>query len=125
MSVERPVPHERLGEVLAEFDAGIMPYSDHPACAYLTPVKNLELMAAGRPAVARPLPSLRSFADTLYFADTPAEFVAQLERALREDGPEKARRRRATADSNSWEERMAALRTIVETALDRSSPTQA
>jgi glycosyltransferase involved in cell wall biosynthesis len=118
VSIEPPVPHERLWETLAEFDAGIMPYSDHPACAYLTPVKNLELMAAGRPVVARPLASLQPFAETLYFADSPAEFSAQLERALREDDVDRALARRAVAERNSWAMRMETLRTIVQKALE-------
>ena len=124
VSIEPPVPYEHLGETLAQLDAGILPYSDHPACAYLTPVKNLELMAAGRPAVARPLASLQAFAGTLYFADTPRQFAEQLDRALREDSPDKVLARRAVAESNSWHNRMEALHTIVQTALEGKAPTR-
>ena len=125
VSIEPPVAHEQLGEKIAGFDAGIMPYSDHPTCAYLTPVKTLELMAAGRAAVARPIQSLRPFGDLLYFADTPQEFVAQLELALAEDDAERARTRRAVAERNTWDGRMVDLQAIVQDVLDRKAARRA
>jgi glycosyltransferase involved in cell wall biosynthesis len=119
VSIEPPVPHEQLGSVLATFDAGIMPYAAQPVFSYMSPVKTLELMAAGKPAVARPSAALVEHAHLFYFADTPHQFVAQLERALVEDSAERARARRAVAERNTWDERMAELRTIVQEALAR------
>lgn len=106
ISVEPAVPHERVGEVIAGFSAGIMPYVEWPGYRYTVPVKNLEYMAAGKPAVVRPSPALRPYADLVYFAKTPEEYSAQLERALREDSAELAERRRAVAEANTWERRL-------------------
>lgn len=116
VTVEPPVPYERLGELLASFDAGIMPYHDDEFFRHMTPVKNLELMAAGRPAVARRSPALEPYAGVLAFATTPGEFVAALERALAEDSPELAARRRAVAEGASWERRFDELRRIARAA---------
>ena len=118
VSVEGSVAHARLPELLAEFDVGIMPYRDHPHDRALTPVKNLELMAAGKPAVARPVPYLERFADLVYFAQTPEEFECQLERAVREDSPAKRRLRRSEAEQHSWERRLAEMRAIAREALE-------
>jgi glycosyltransferase involved in cell wall biosynthesis len=109
VSVEPPVPNARLGEVLGSFDAGIMPYVDNETFRHMAPVKNFELMAAGRPAVARASPTLLLHEDLLRFATTPEEFHAQLRLALEEDGPELAARRRAVAEQNSWDVRMQAI----------------
>ena len=119
VTVEPPIAHERLGETLASFDVGIMPYADHPVFEYMTPVKTLELMAAGKPAVTRASRALLPYEDLLYFADTPAEFVEQLDRAVAENTPERARERRAMAERNSWEARLGELRTIIQQAVDR------
>jgi teichuronic acid biosynthesis glycosyltransferase TuaH len=106
VSVEAPVPHERVGEVIAGFNAGIMPYVEWPGYRYTMPVKNLEYMAAGKPAVVRSSPALSPLADLVYFAKTPEEYATELERALREDSGELAQRRRAVAESNTWERRL-------------------
>jgi hypothetical protein len=60
----------------------------------------------GRPAVARPTRALEPYADLVYFARTPAEFVAQLDRALTEDSERLAGLRRERAEAHSWERRM-------------------
>ncbi len=118
VSIELPVPHQRLGEVLAGFDAGLMAYADTPIYHYMTPLKTLELLAAGRPVVARPSPALAPFATLLYLATTPQDFVDELERSIREDSHDLARRRRTVAEENIWDRRMEELVGIVEELLD-------
>lgn len=106
VTIGAPIPHERLGEILRTFDAGVMPYIDDPVFRHMSPLKNLELMAAGKPAVTRRSPALDAYEGLLYFAATPEEFVSELERALAEDTPELARRRRALAEENTWARRL-------------------
>ena len=114
ISVEPAIPHEQIGEVIAGFSAGIMPYgTEWPGYRYTVPVKNLEFMAAGKPAVASPSPALAPFAGLVYFATKPEEFQAELERALAEDTPELQARRRKTAEENTWERRLAEIVQIV------------
>ncbi|MGI8574698.1 MAG: glycosyltransferase [Egibacteraceae bacterium] len=116
IGVEPAIAHAALGDVLAGFDVGIMPYRDDPACRYLSPVKNLEYMAAGRPAVARPIGALRGNDDLVRFGGTPHEFLEQLELALEGDDLQLARRRRAVAEANSWDRRMEDVREIAREA---------
>ena len=113
VSVEPAVPYERLGETLASFDVGLMPYRDDSFFRHMAPVKNLELLAAGRPAVGRRNPALEPFADLLYFATTPEDFVVQVDRSLAEDSPELARRRREVAEANTWGNRLVELRGLL------------
>ncbi len=117
------VEHERLGEVLGSFDLGLLPYLDTPVYRYMNPLKNLELLAAGRPAVARPAPALETFADVLYFADSTDEFIAQCDRALAEDSPDRARARRAIAERNTWDDRLAELVALVSDLRTRRAAT--
>lgn len=122
VTVEPPVPYAELGAMLAQFDVGLMPYISGPHYSYrgTNPVKNFELMAAGRPAVAAPSPALRPYSDLVYFAETPEEFVRETERALAEDSPERAARRRAVAEANTWDMRIAELVALVEELLARA-----
>lgn len=114
VTIESRVDPQRLGEVLAGFDIGLMPYIDYPGYHYSNAVKNLELLAAGRPAVARPAPALAAFADALYFAATPDEFIAQCDRALAEDSLERAHARRGIAERHTWDDRLAELLALLE-----------
>ena len=117
VSIEPPVPHSELASTLAEFDAAIMPYFDHPLYERMAPVKNLELLASGVPAVARPNPALAPYAELVRFAATPSEFVAELHDALTSDQPALAHARRAAAEPHTWERRLAALPALMEEAL--------
>lgn len=103
VSVEPAVAFERVPDVLAELDVCLMPYADTPVFRAMTPVKHAEILAVGRPAVARPSPALEPDGDLLYLAETPEAFVAQAERALAEDGPELRRRRRERAAGRELE----------------------
>jgi glycosyltransferase involved in cell wall biosynthesis len=120
VSVEPPVPHERLGEVLNGFDLGLMPYFDHPMYRGMSPIKNLELLAAGVPAVARPTPALEPYRDIVRMADTPEEFVAQLREALATDSHEEAQRRRARALGRTWEKTHASMVALLEELDERA-----
>jgi glycosyltransferase involved in cell wall biosynthesis len=108
--VEPPVPVANVADVLSTFDVGLMPY-EHASYPWSCAVKNLELFSVGTPAVATPSRSLLRFEDLLYFARTPDEFVEQVERALVEDSPELAERRREAAAANRWDDR---LREVVD-----------
>lgn len=125
VSVEPAVPHSQLASKLAEFDAGIMPYFDHQLYERAAPLKNLELLAVGLPAVARRNPELEPYAELVRFAATPAEFVAELHDALVYDTPELARARREAANSQTWEQRFTALPTLLDEALSLRSRVRA
>jgi glycosyltransferase involved in cell wall biosynthesis len=114
VTVEPPVPFAQVGATIASFDAGMMPYADTPVYEAMSPIKNVEIMAVGRPAVARPNPALERFSDLLYLAHGPETFVSQLERALAEDSPELARRRRWRAERESWSRRMDELIALLD-----------
>jgi glycosyltransferase involved in cell wall biosynthesis len=125
VSIEPAVPYQQLGEVLASFDLGLMPYFDHPMYRGMSPVKNLELLAAGVPAVARPTPALEPYRDVVRMATSPDEFVAQLREALANDSPVQAQRRRARAEGWTWDKVHAALIALLQELEDRAASTGA
>ena len=102
VSVEPPVDHARIGEVLRTFTVGLLAYADTPMYAGMSPLKLLELLAAGRPVVVRPNASTAPLSPYVRFAATPEAFVAQVEEVLATDDDEQARARRAYAETRSW-----------------------
>lgn len=79
-----------------------------------TPLKNLEIMAVGRPAVARPTRALEAYSDVIELATTPEAFLAGLDRVLAADSNDLAMRRRARAEQESWRLRMDELLGLLE-----------
>lgn len=114
VTVEPAVPASAVPSLIGSFDLGIMPYFDHPCYAQSTPLKNLEYMAQGKPAVARWTPSLETYRDLLTFASTPEEYVAGLERELARDSPDRSRARRTIAEGSSWEKRLHEIVQVAE-----------
>jgi len=113
VTVEPPIPYDRVGPAIASFDASMMPYYDAPMYAASDPLKNLEIMAVGRPAVARPTRALEPYADLLELASTPEEFLAGLDRALASDSLALARFRRARAQQAGWDHRLSDVLELV------------
>ncbi len=110
------VAYAELPAYLAAFDVCTIPFRRTPLTEATNPVKIFEYFATGKPVVARRLPELEAFADVVALYETPAEFVATLEKAVRDSvvpGPA-ADRRRAIARENTWTARYEVLRKRLE-----------
>ena len=84
------------------------------------PVKMYEYFACGLPVVSSALGEVQRYSDLAYVAESPAEFVSQLERAVAEDDPAKRAARRQVAEQESWRSRCEALRTVFAQARNLS-----
>ncbi len=101
-----------LPAYVASFDVCTIPFRRTPLTEATHPVKIFEYFATGKPVVARRLPELEPFADVVELYETPEEFVAALERSVRESviAGEKPDRRRKIARENTWQQRFDTLR---------------
>jgi glycosyltransferase involved in cell wall biosynthesis len=120
--VEGPVAPDLLYETLASFDLGLMPYIRDELAQYMQPVKNLEFMACGIPAVGTDVPGLRPFRDLVPLVDDADGFVAAAERALAEETPERRRARLAVAAEGTWERRLAECVAVARRAVSAGRP---
>jgi teichuronic acid biosynthesis glycosyltransferase TuaH len=86
-----PVPAEQIPSYLALIDIGVTPYRDSAFNRASFPLKTLEYLGAGRPAVSTDLPAARwlrddltrsdqaQFADQIFaLAKSPVEFIAAI-----------------------------------------------
>jgi glycosyltransferase involved in cell wall biosynthesis len=120
-------PHERVPDYLRAFDACIIPYAVDDFTNNISPAKLNEYLALGKPVIATDLAEIRRFNETyggvVNVATTPAEFCAEMERAIREDSADLQRNRRAVAEQNSWQGRVERMSELIERRLqERSTP---
>jgi teichuronic acid biosynthesis glycosyltransferase TuaH len=125
---------DELPALMRRITVGLTPYTDSDFNQSSDPLKTLEYLAAGRPAVVTDLPSAHRIpAGLVEVCATPADFTAQTLRLLRQPADaEQAERRRSYALTQSWAARSLDFlaiftdarsgRQIVPDAVDRGSP---
>jgi glycosyltransferase involved in cell wall biosynthesis len=112
-----PRSYEDLPRYAAHFDVGLIPFRQDRLTACVNPLKLLEYLALGLPVVSMPLPDLGRFADVVYQADTPEDFVGQVKLALTDCMPERRQQRFTLAAGQSWEARVTTLQHHIESTL--------
>jgi glycosyltransferase involved in cell wall biosynthesis len=109
-------PYADLPRYLAGFDCCLIPFRASPLTAAVSPVKLYEYLAAGKPVVSTPLPSVLPFGrEVLLGADR--RFLEAVDEAVanRHDAVAAESRRRC-ARANTWEQRMADILAAVGTS---------
>ncbi|MDA8211797.1 MAG: glycosyltransferase, partial [Clostridia bacterium] len=96
----------RLPGYLKAFDVCLNPFRMNELTRNVSPLKFYEYLASGKPIVTVDMPGIRDFAGVVEVARKPEEFVPCIERALREETPEKKAERLKRARENSWESRV-------------------
>ncbi|MFG1660140.1 glycosyltransferase [Micromonospora chersina] len=106
-------PFAALPSYLKMIDVGLTPYVDNAFNRASFPLKTLEYLAAGRPAVSTDLPAIRWLdTDLIEVASGPEQFSAAVRTAaLRARQPDLVARRRLFAARHSWPRR---ARTVAE-----------
>ncbi|MRK00833.1 glycosyltransferase [Aeromicrobium sp. S22] len=114
-------PFDRLPSYMAAIDVGLTPYTPTAFNQSSFPLKTLEYLAAGLPVVSTDLPSARALGtDLVDLAATPAEFAKRTAELIEQPvDRELVARRRAFAQSHSWEARASQLRRVLVQARAR------
>ena len=112
------VPHDSLPQLLAGFDALLLPYDDEYNRGVI-PAKTYECLATGLPVLASPLPALADLANVLTICGNTKKWV-EAARALSEDTPAARRARVSTARPHEHEAVFARLSTLVAAARKRA-----
>ena len=92
-----PVPTPVARSVIAGAQVALIPYRLTDWTRASLPLKLFDYLAEGKPVVATQLPELVTFADVVRLAGT-GDFVAAIDRALRDDSVEAASYRRKVAE---------------------------
>jgi UDP-galactopyranose mutase len=114
-------PYGQLPSYLSGWDVCLLPFARNDATRFISPTKTLEYMAAERPIVGTRIADVvRSYADIVYLADEPMEFVRACERALA--APQEEREARVSAGQKvlartSWDATAARMEQLIDEAL--------
>jgi glycosyltransferase involved in cell wall biosynthesis len=95
-----------LPRYLRGFDVCLIPYAEGPFSESANPTKLREYLAAGRPVVSTPLPTLGDTGGVMRTARGVEEFELAVQRALEEDSPTLRRQRLEWARAFSWDSRV-------------------
>lgn len=106
------IPPERMADFIDSCDVCIIPFARNEVADRVEPLKLYEYCARGKPVVATATPSLAPFAETIYLAESREAFLDLLDRAAREDSPQRAMERTAFAHRNLWGERVRQLASL-------------
>ncbi len=116
-------PHSEVPAYLNHMDVNVMCYRTAGEGWWIRgyPLKLHEQLAAGRPVIASPLETIRPFANVVALAETPAEWMAAIDRALVSGGVGTPEERRAVARQNTWDQRVDVLEGWLLEMLGRST----
>ncbi|MEK7165869.1 MAG: glycosyltransferase, partial [Patescibacteria group bacterium] len=102
-------PYTELPKYLARFDVCLIPFKLNKLIQATNPVKIYEYFASGKPVVATSIPELLPYNKLIYLADNPRRFSQKVKQALAEKSVTLQQQRRKIAQSNTWQDRAAAL----------------
>jgi GT2 family glycosyltransferase len=102
-------PYRELPSYLRQFAACTLPFRMNQLTRAVDPVKIYEYLSQGKSVVSVPLPELSPLSELLYFAQGPAEFASQIDRAVAENDEDLRQKRISFASQNTWDSRVDAL----------------
>ena len=102
-------PYHALPAYLKHIQVGIVPFKQNKIVFAADPIKIYEYLASGLPVVSTPMPKLKDFLDLVRIAETPMEFVKQIEDALHDNSAEAIMKRVNFAKEHSWDKRVEQL----------------
>ncbi|MGI6751235.1 MAG: hypothetical protein ACOX4U_01265 [Anaerovoracaceae bacterium] len=100
-------PQEELPEYIREFDVCLNVFREGRLSKDVSPLKFYEYLATGKPIVSTREPvQVKDFADVVYIGENEKDFITKCEEALREDDPNKRKKRMEYGKACSWDERV-------------------
>ena len=109
-------PYAVLPDYCRGFDVALLPFVTNELTVRANPLKLREYLAAGLPVVSTPLPEVERYRELIRLAETPGQFVTEVERALEEHSLFEARTRVKAMAAESWEVRVEEIRDLVDRA---------
>jgi glycosyltransferase involved in cell wall biosynthesis len=116
-------PIEALPAYIKAMDVCLIPYVLNDYTHHIFPLKLYEYMAAGKPIVATDMEEMRPYAgDEMTVATTHDAFLAAVAEAIERASPERAAARQATAQGESWSDRVERISAILEPMMAEREP---
>lgn len=108
------VPHKQLPDYIARFSVCLNLFRPGDLSRDVSPLKFYEYLATGKPIVSTPQPlQVLDYADAIFVAETPREFVAACQKALDESNRWSVTQRIAYGRAASWDSRVLEMERIL------------
>ncbi len=107
------VAPSEVPELLAQYDAGIIPYIADEMNKNIYPLKINEYFAVGVPVIMTPFADLPEFSKMVAVAENREDFAEKIKQELQNDSVEKIQKRIQFAASNSWDNRANEFSSII------------
>jgi UDP-galactopyranose mutase len=112
--------YKELPAYIAGWEVAMMPFARNDSTRFISPTKTPEYLAAGRPVVSTSIRDVvRPYGEMglVRIADTPGEFVAAVEAALREDADGRLRAADEFLSQTSWDRTWGRMAELIEDAV--------
>jgi glycosyltransferase involved in cell wall biosynthesis len=106
-------PYEELPSYTKKFDVALIPFVINELTRNVNPIKLREYFSAGLPVVSSDMPEVRYY-DECLIARSNEDYDALVQKALREDSPERRRGRSEAMKKETWEEKVKSLGEHIE-----------
>jgi UDP-galactopyranose mutase len=117
--------YRELPRYIAGWDVALLPFAQNDATRYISPTKTPEYLAAGKPVVSTPITDVvRPYGEMglAHIAQTPAEFVAAVERALCEDHVSRQRLADGWLSHLSWDRTWSRMHGLIQEVIAQRAP---
>ena len=116
--------YQQLPNYCAAFDVNMMCFAINAATQYINPTKGLEYMATGRPIVSTHVRDVvKQWSDIVFLARGAEEFVAQVQKAMDKNDPdrnERVRKGLALAEKCGWENTVRQMQDLIRQAINKT-----
>lgn len=109
-----PIVANKVPELLASFDLGIIPYIMNEQNKNIYPLKINEYLAIGLPVVINAFADLPDFKNIIHMANTPDAFLKDILIAIKNDATHLMQERVNFAKKQSWEHKARAFGYVLE-----------
>jgi glycosyltransferase involved in cell wall biosynthesis len=109
--------YSELPSYLAGWDVALLPFARNESTRFISPTKTPEYLAAGCPVVSTSIRDVvRPYGEQglVHIADTPSEFVAAVEAAMREDAAARMREVDDFLAQTSWDQTWGRMNELIE-----------
>lgn len=110
-------PFSTLPSLIRGLDVCLIPYVNDERGSYRSPLKLYEYLAAGKPIVSTNHPEVHEFSPPVLIANTPGEFIENVEIAIAQNSPKYQQKSIDIAKQHSWDLRVEQMESIINRTL--------
>lgn len=103
------VPYSEMPKLIATLDVCLIPHKDTKLSQAMSPLKLFQYAGSGRPIVSTRISGIERFQNHLYISENSDAFLENIENALEHHDINGAERLISATQSETWEERIAAM----------------